>query len=216
MDGKKFSLIVDESPDLMGRPTVNILAAYFDEKDQDKKVLLLDVSYVSKANSASIMNVISSTLSKYDRTFDDVLAIASDSAQYMVKLVGDIMQSINRKLYHIKDIAHLIHIAVDKATNIQEMQDLRNIIIKTGAMFQHSAKQLDEFYKVVQENGGEAIKPIKVVEHRWFSLLSAAKVIKTIWPYLVEFYTSEETKSKKSEAIRMIPIDKDNQSLIYF
>ena len=140
IQGKKITIIVDESPDLLGRPTVNVFASYSNEKDQNKKVFLIDMSFVRNLKSTSIMEIICDFLHNYGKTFNDVLVLASDSAQNMVKLVQDINESGTKSIFHIKDIAHLIHVAVDKAVNIDELKDLRDIIIKTGAMFQHSAK----------------------------------------------------------------------------
>lgn len=69
---------------------------------------------------------------------------------------------------------------------------------------------------VIEEHGSKAIKPLKVVEHRWFSIFMAAKVIKELWPYLVEFFTNISVKSKKAETLRHLFGDNNKQSILFF
>lgn len=96
---------------------------------------MLDVSNVAVSNSVSIALVLAKSLQQCDK-WSDVIAIRSDSAQYMLKMVNDIHVGEGvSKLLHVTDIAHLIHVAVDTALSCSAMSDARKVVIKFGALF---------------------------------------------------------------------------------
>jgi len=68
-------------------------------------------------------------LTKFEKTYDYVIAIFSDSASYLEKMISELKQSINIKVFHIKDVAHLIHISVDKALNLTEFAAVKDLAL---------------------------------------------------------------------------------------
>jgi hypothetical protein len=149
---EKISVILDESPHLLGRPTVNVLFSFFDERVKTKSVFLVDVCFPRQVNSVSISNTLTTSLTKFDKTYDDVIAIFSDSASYLEKMISELKQSINSKVFHIKDVAHLIHISVDKALNLNEFAAVKDLIIKIGAFFKQSFKELQSFTDLLEKH----------------------------------------------------------------
>jgi hypothetical protein len=87
---KKLSLIIDESPDMKGRPVLNILISFFDSEINYKRVLLIKTIIIVNTKSATILTTLLEVLEEFGLTFDNILAICSDSAEYMRKLVSDI------------------------------------------------------------------------------------------------------------------------------
>jgi hypothetical protein len=89
---------------LLGRPTINVLFSFFDERVKTKSVFLVDVCFPRQVNSVSISNTLTTSLTKFDKTYDDVIAIASDSVSYLEKIISELKQLINIKVFHIKDL----------------------------------------------------------------------------------------------------------------
>ncbi|KAH7942464.1 hypothetical protein HPB49_024433 [Dermacentor silvarum] len=105
----KVSVIVDESPDITGVPTINTLLCYYSQKNVKKHVVLVDVDRVNASNSYTVASAVSKALLTVDKTWKDVVAVATDSAEYMRKMVREICQAEGIQILHVKDIAHLIH-----------------------------------------------------------------------------------------------------------
>ena len=105
--------------------------------------------------------------------------MSSDSAEYLAKLVRDLQMSYRPKLLHVKDVPHLIHIAVDFAIRSVAMADIRQVVIRFGAVFKHATKLERILYHICQDNGlsvEEICKPPAVVPTRWFSFHRSATV----------------------------------------
>jgi hypothetical protein len=83
----------------------------------------------------------------------------------------------NKQLFHINDVAHLIHNCISGGLKLTEFSDIKLIVIKFGNLFTHSNILLCEFYALLDEYEEEQRKPLKVAEHRWFSFFEAAKVL---------------------------------------
>ncbi|KAH7940181.1 hypothetical protein HPB52_022096 [Rhipicephalus sanguineus] len=105
----KVSVIVDESPDITGVPTINTLLCYYSQKNVKKHVVLVDVDRVNASNSYTVASAVSKALLTVGKTCKDVVAVATDSAEYMRKMVREICQAEGIQILHVKDIAHLIH-----------------------------------------------------------------------------------------------------------
>ncbi|KAH8032298.1 hypothetical protein HPB51_024075 [Rhipicephalus microplus] len=105
----KVSVIVDESPDITGVPTINTLLCYYSQKNVKKHVVLVDVDRVNASNSYTVASAASKALLTVGKTWKDVVAVATDSAEYVRKMVREICQAEGIQILHVKDIAHLIH-----------------------------------------------------------------------------------------------------------
>ena len=95
------TIIVDESPELMGRPCVNTLFSFYDTEKRGKTVLMVDCSFLTVCNAASILLHLTDVLKTYDLDWKRVLGLASDSAAYMRSLFADLRRSHNPRMIHI-------------------------------------------------------------------------------------------------------------------
>lgn len=68
----KVSIIVDESPDITGMPTVNTLFSYFNSETNNKGAHLSDVSHVNACSNVILSRVFSSGLERYGKWCKDV------------------------------------------------------------------------------------------------------------------------------------------------
>ena len=120
--GKKICFIIDESPDILGRPAVNTLIAFYDDDRFAKTVLLVDTCILKACNSTTLAFVLARVLDELGKEWTDVIGIASDSAVYMRKLYTDLKASHNSKLVQFNDVSHLIHVAIDTALHCPEFE----------------------------------------------------------------------------------------------
>lgn len=202
MAGAKVSIIVDESPDITGTPTVNTLFSYYDAETKSKAVHLVDVSQVKTCNSVSISKVLSSVLERYDKSWRDVPALASDSAEYMKKAVRDICDSENVSILHVKDLPHLIHVAVNSALSHECVADVRSVVIKFGALFKHANQLYQSYIDTCLSNGlavSDIKKPPSVVPVRWYSFYKTLEVVTEMWDCLIQLVEKQHVNAKVAD-----------------
>ena len=102
---------MDESPEVLGRPAVNTLI-------------------LRAVNSTSLSVLLSRVLAEFGKDFRDLMVISSDSAEYMAKLVRYLQMSYSNKLLHIKDVPHLIDVAVDFANHSESVAMIMDCLMK--------------------------------------------------------------------------------------
>jgi hypothetical protein len=198
---RKFSVIIDESPDITGRKTVNTLISFYDKIQRCKRVTLIDCSTVDRVNAGVIRDIMEKSIKKVEKNWNDVLTISSDSASYMLRFF-DSLKDENEKIFHINDIAHLIHNSVHNAFTLSEMSEIRQIIIKFGNLFVKANILRSEFYHILKENSIKEKIPRKTIDHRWFSYYYTMNDIIDLWPYLLEFIDSN--KSQKIDKLKSL------------
>ena len=111
---RKISLIINESPDILGRKTVNTLISFYNERKKEKTVLLIDCAVSDLINAGKIKNISENALMKTDKKWNDVITISTYSASYM------------------KKFCNLVHMSVHYGFKINDMVNIRNLIIKFG------------------------------------------------------------------------------------
>ncbi|KAK8767368.1 hypothetical protein V5799_005850 [Amblyomma americanum] len=211
MQAVKVSVIVDESSDITGVPTINTLLCYYSQKAKKKQVCLVDVDRVNASNSYTVARVVGKALLTVGKTWKDVVAVATDSAEYMRKMVREICEAEAINILHVKDLAHLIHVSVDHAISSPCVSDVRSAVIKFGALFKHANKLHQKYIEICASNslfGADAKKPPSVVPNRWQSFYKALVVVTEMWSSLTELVECSHD-STKAEAIRAILSEKE-------
>ena len=182
----KVNIILDESPDVVGRSAINTLISFYDCTTNQKLVLLIDTSIVKSCNSTTAALTASKSLSNIDKDWSGVIGISSDSTAYMNKMYREMKSAYNPNLMHFNDVAHLIHIAVDAALHSPSMTLLHKVIYKFGSIFKHAKKLENSFKEICLSNGMEEdqlCKPPAVLDIRWYSFYESAcktKIVCTI------------------------------------
>ena len=213
----KVSVIMDESPELLGHQAVNTLFCFYDRSKNAKRILLVDTSILRAVNSTSLSLLLRQVLQNFNKDWDDLLAISTDSAEYMNKLVKDLQKSHCPQLIHIKDVAHLIHVAVDHALHSPTMNDIRQVVIRFGAVFKHASKLERIFHGICYENhltDEEICKPPSVAPTRWFSLYKAAVAVHHLWQVLLAFLDCNESSGEKVNELCMLVGDQKSRQFL--
>lgn len=183
--GQDVILIWDESPDILKRPHQHILASFYDKDEVKKSCELLSSIHIKRVKSSTIYAWIGECLYEYQLSYNSIIAIASDSAEYMNKLVKDMREIENRHIIHIRDAAHPIHNVLIKAIDLKCFSEVKEFVLMVGPNFNHSYRQINDFQELLTQE--DFLKPEKVVKHCWFSFYSACERILKI-PYHVEFF----------------------------
>lgn len=215
--GKKFCFIIDESPDVLGRPAVNTLISFFNDSSGKKTVFLVDTCLVKASNSTTLGFVLDRVLRELDKNWVDVIGLSSDSTNYMNKLYND-LKPYNPKLLHFNDVCHLIHIAIEFALKSDEFDVLRKVIIKFGAVFKHANKLEQHFKEICLSNGlpeKELVKPSVVVKIRWYSFYESALCTLKLWRYLMIFIDHSDTKGEKVTKLLQLLGNNENRQNLY-
>jgi hypothetical protein len=190
------TIIVDESPELMGRPCVNTLLSFYDVEKRDKVTLMVNCSFLTVCNAASIALYLSDVLKSYDVKWEKVIALASDSAAYMKALFADLKKAQNPSMIHITCPAHLINVAV--STSLQStpsISDVHKVVIHMGSIFKHAATVKRLYNEICISTGNEGRIPPTVVPTRWFSWFESAKVVLEMWPQLLTLVDHSDSRS---------------------
>ena len=78
MADTKVSIIMDESPDVIGRQAVNTLFCFYDRNKNSKQIVLVDTSILRAVNSTSLSLLLGRILEEFNKDWDDLLVISSD------------------------------------------------------------------------------------------------------------------------------------------
>ena len=185
---------------------------------EEKKVIcLIDTCIVKASNSTTLAFVLDRVLREIGKKWDDVIGLASDSTNYMIKLYND-LKAHNPKLLHFNDVCHLIHVAVDFALQCEGFSIIRKVIIKFGAVFKH-AKMLEQHYKEICRSNGlpenELSKPSAVVNIRWYSFFELAQGTLKLWRYLLIFIDHPDSVGEKVTKLKELLGNNENRQSLY-
>lgn len=89
LNNKRFSIIIDESPDYKNRPLLNILACFYDENKKERKVIMLESKVITECNAVFVANEVSQTLQQYNLHWKKCISLISDCASYIKKYYKD-------------------------------------------------------------------------------------------------------------------------------
>ena len=143
LKNKRFSLIIDESPDFRNRPLLNILACFYDHETSTRRVLMLDSKILLKCNAILIANEVSETLNNYEIMWKQCMAIVSDSAPYMKKYCRSI-STMYHNIIRIPCFSHLIHLSVKKSINTV-FHDVKHFCMKFSALLSKNRSPKNSF-----------------------------------------------------------------------
>jgi hypothetical protein len=106
--GKRVVIMCDETTDKGGRCVFNILLRTLDPSSQQTTSLAASV-ILDAANGNNCANAIVDTTKRYNIDFENIIAVATDSARYMTRCVTT-LQGLIEGLNHVQCWAHKINL----------------------------------------------------------------------------------------------------------
>jgi hypothetical protein len=205
MRHEPICLITDESPDLIDEPTQNTLVSYYSRSERKLQLFLVDTQRLlgSASSYTCAVALEKAVQSRIQKKYIDVIAIASDSAPYMIKLVQDINNAHEVSILHIRDLPHLLHVTVISALQSSACKDAMNICVKFGAIFKHAGKLFREFKDICWSEfqiSGTKLHP--VIPSRWFTHQNCINDVTKFWHCLLSLLDKSKQKGSKLETLR--------------
>ena len=209
LKNKRFTLIIDETPDFRNRPLLNILASFYDTEECGRRILMLDSKILTECNSVIIANEVSETLQRYGLNWKCCMAIVSDCAPYMKKYYKN-LSVMHNHIMRVPCFSHMIHLAIRKAIETV-FGDIKQFCMKFSALLckNRSAKNL--FLQMLRKNGIEFEKEIpRVLDIRWYSMYNCIQCCDQYFPAVLGFFL--ESKHESISKFRNI-VDISKESL---
>lgn len=214
MANSRISLMCDESQDICDRATICTLASFFDRDTKTKRTVLIDVEFISLVNHSSVCASLDNAVACVDKTYDDIIAIATDSASYMKSMIKKIRTEKNiPNLIHVSDVAHLVHIAVDKAIGCGSPLAIscKQFVTKMGAVFKNSPKMYAAYKSVCNSMDMDAIKPPAFVPIRWTSYFDTVITVIKMWQPIKVFLVQPPQPPEPPQLLQSESEDEDTE-----
>jgi len=190
LKGKRYSIVVDESRDSMGRPLVNVLCQ-FNYDGVVTSVLIASKRIGAPANNKNVRETIDASLARLSLRWEDVCAVASDSASYLVKMMGKVKKQHPRVL-HIRCLAHLLHNAMTAGIADSEVISAAvGFAVNLVRTVRPAAVQAEWASKVKTMQLVEPRRVPKYYEIRWDCLL-------TVLQFALDYLTGSVTYIRES------------------
>lgn len=181
--GQLFSLIVDESKDCIGRPVVNVLC----QLGRDGEVLSFLIAsrrLEEPANNTNVKSTIDGALIRIGARWEQVLAVASDSAAYMM----DVLHETHPDVLHIRCLAHLLHNAVLKGIAASEVATTATELGVNLSRANGTVQRAWSNEVMSRQPQVETVRRVpKHYETRWVSLLTVLEFALEYLPGSVSF-----------------------------
>lgn len=204
LKGKMFGLMVDESPDFMGRKIVNIMV--FKLSDEFSKPILINTIEVDTTKSEVLAQIIIFEAQKFiiaANDFKNFRLLVTDGAAYCIKL-GKIIKSIVPSLLHVTCLAHNLHNLSEKIRGMCPEIDILNVLLIK--IFKYSKQRRKE----LKLDKNITVRKFPVIT-RWGTWLRFTKLIFENFVELEDFIMkqSDGVYDKVKLQIKNIKIDEE-------
>lgn len=173
--GRKVAAIVDETTDVAGRYTVNILLQPLDAfaDSSNCKAMLVNTEFLTAVNSVSIAQLLVKTLNSCEVNFNDVLALVSDNAAYMKKCFKEGLSGLLPNAVHVTCWAHIISLVGEEFRAALSMTD--GLVAAMKQIFSKAPGRRARYLSHLREkNCNDAKLPPSPVLTRWNTWFEAA------------------------------------------
>lgn len=208
--GKKICITIDETTDACSRAAVNILFSYFDQTS------LVRTHYLQAVNKTTISQLVISTLSYYEISFDNVVLFITDNASYMLAAFN-ILSPLMPQIKHNTCFAHILNLVGDTWIGYKNFKLLDSTIslIKTTFIYSPARKRRWISFLSLKGDLDPTLPPLPV-KTRWNSWFNFAFWICTHFTSLVDFYFKESEESRDSTAIsELVKVFENRDNLFY-
>jgi hypothetical protein len=173
--GRMISLIVDESPDRISRPVVNVLLqTHFEGKiltflAASKRIT---TEHEESVNQTTLRFVLDECLRRLGAQWSQVKALASDSVAYNAAMFRNLREE-NQEVIHVRDVAHLLNDAIVKALKASlPMKEAADFAANLSITLKSRSLRA-EWRAFVESNSlVHTRQPPRFSKTRWYALVS--------------------------------------------
>lgn len=132
-------MILDESPNIRGRPAVAVMLTFYDPALPGRSTHMLALKVLLQCNALMMAMLLQEVLLKFDKWLNDVSMLVSDSAPYMRKLYLDLCQSnLEFAGVHLSNPCHLLNDALTESLHLERFACMHDFVIHVTAMLKSS------------------------------------------------------------------------------
>lgn len=211
--GKQLAVCVDETTDKCGRCVFVIILKIIDATECGE-VVVGDVHILETADARCCSRAILDTLKKYDISFDNVLALVSDSARYMVKCFDTLTNLMADHVVVVQCWAHKLNLVLNELGKY--VPELQNATSKVKSAFLNTRKRKHLFRQFLDEKPeGKNITlfPMPVLT-RWSSWYESVAYIADNIDVITEFMKSEDISSISNVGVQYFANASKEETLV--
>lgn len=149
---------------------------------------------------SSLINVVTKVLNSVGKSWEDIIALALDSADYMRQTVKNVCAAETTNALHLKNIPHLTTVTVDCTVFGSCVAEAWSIVIKSGPAFKHANRLFQEYHSFTEQMEWTEViftNPPVVIFSRWFSFWAVV-----MWGPLTNLMEKLATSKNKAAKIR--------------
>lgn len=207
-------VVADETSDKNGRCVFAVLfrtvAAW-----SEQKVYLASCNFLDAANKTTCSQAIIDTLKEYNVSYENVIALVSDSAPYMTACFNALKILIGDHIIHLQCWAHKMNLVGD--VFMKELKELNFTVSKVKIAFLHSRKMKAAYLSFLEQSYPQLPKllfPDPVIT-RWNSWFHCVQYLDSYLPAIVEFLKTWENKNTSVDLLLESFENKTTSDLIF-
>ena len=201
--GEKVIIIIDETTDSREKSVLNILLGF-----KDRSTFLADVQYLQNVNHASVAQKVLMALTELGIDFNDVLAVVTDSAAYMLKCHRVALSPVLPNSVHITCWAHVINLVGDTWVHISELKLVNTLVSLVKKAFKFAGGRKRRYLDFLQQNAVlHPSLPPQPNLTRWTSWFEAVKYHAYHLEFYKGFFTLEEESSECLKKLSEMMLD---------
>lgn len=186
INGRKFSLLLDESTDISVTKYLGIVICYYSESGKNIVSTFLQLAPLTECNASAIVDVLKKTLDEHGLDLHNLIGIGTDNASVMVGINNGVYQKLKEEipsLVLVRCVCHSLQLAVSQASSRTLPRNLEFLVSETYNWFARSSSRQQAYKDLYQliNDGHNPHKIVQACQTRWMSIASAVKVICDQW-----------------------------------
>lgn len=146
---RPYSIMVDESNDIMCEKECAILARFFDEEKERVSVGFIDMPICNSANAENVFRCINTSLEEKGLKWSNCVGFSSDNCNVMIGKTNSVLSRVKQQAPYIYSAgcpSHLINICAKTAAKELTLSP-ESLLIDIYYYFEKSAKRREELEK---------------------------------------------------------------------
>jgi len=197
-----FSLIIDETSDLLGGTYLAIHVKYIHPKEQKITTKLISILQLqSETTGAAIFAKIREAFPSSLKLDNNLIALCTDNASKLIEngnlnLYNRLKAQIPH-LIHIRDLCHIYNLIIEKALDEAFPYYVRQFLRQVSAHFSTAQRRAKLIEVQIELGISEPKGMLQFKEIRWNNLLDLSKRIIDLWNPLIQYFKKESSSDLK-------------------
>ncbi|XP_067122933.1 zinc finger protein 862-like [Centruroides vittatus] len=195
---QKYSMIIDESTDILVSQTLAIVVRYFDHKRNDVKDVFFDIVLVENGTAQGLQNCIKSIFQERKVPLQNMIGFTSHNCATMVGNKTGLLTLLKQDFPSIFAIGCICHsFALCSSHVVKTFSSYLELFLKNiTSYFARSSKRQNDFKMIQGVVNTSQHKIPKLSQTRWLSCENVINIILEQWDALKLYFQSEMQTNK--------------------